>query len=416
MDIKIEARRGISRKHIPYIAATAFGLLIILWRVLGDHSPSVRADERTVTISEVAKGQFNDYARVSGQVQSIQVVQLSPLEGGIVERLIVEEGASVRKGNVIMVLSNPMLNLSILDSEAQLAEKQNFLRNTLVTMEQEKLSLRQERLQLDMDVARKERKYRQSEELYNESHIPREEYLQSKEDWELADRRRVLVIERQRQDSIYRTIQVEQMEESLGNMRRNMELIRQRVDNLEVKSPIDGEIGSLDVVPGQSVTMGQRVGQINDLSDFKVRSSIDEHYIDRVHAGLEASFERQGGNFPLKVRKVYPDVSNSSFKVDFIFTGDRPDNIRTGQTYYINLELGQPTESVIVPRGQFYQVTGGGWIFVVSEDGGRAVRREIRIGRQNPQYYEVLEGLEPGENVITSSYKSFGDNEVVILK
>ncbi len=416
MDIQLEKKRGIKAKHIPYLLGGALVLLVVGWRVLGDHSKSVRADLRTLTVSEAVLGEFNDYARINGQVQPISVVQLSPLEGGIVEHMVAEEGAAVKKGEVIVVLSNPSLHLSILDSEAQLAEKQNFLRNTQVTMEQEKLSLRQERLQLDIDVARKERKYRQSEELHREGHISKEDYLQAREDWELADRRRTLVIERQKQDSIYRTIQISQMEESLDNMRRNMTLIRQRIDNLNVKSPIDGEIGLLDVVLGQSVAMGQRIGQINDMADFKIQSSIDEHYIDRVRTNLPATFERQGQNFGLKVRKVYPEVRGGSFKVDLVFTGERPDNIRTGQTYYINLELGQPTEAVIIPRGQFYQTTGGAWIFVVTQDGTRAVKRTIRIGRQNPQYYEVLEGLQPDEKVITSSYDNFGENETLILK
>ncbi len=416
MDIQLEKKKGIRSKHLPYILGGAFIVFVAAWRIFGDHSRSVRADNRTVTISEAVAGEFNDYTRVNGQVQPISVVQLSPLEGGIVEQLVVEEGAKVKKGDVIVVLNNPSLHLSILDSEAQLAEKQNFLRNTQVMMEQEKLNLRQERLQLDIDVARKERKYRQSAELYNEGHIAKEDYLQAKEDWELADRKRVLVIERQKQDSIYRTIQIDQMEESLVNMHRNMTLIRQRIDNLNVKSPIDGEIGLLDVVLGQSVSMGSRIGQINDMTDFKIQSSMDEHYIDRVRPGLAATFDRQGQNFGLTLRKVYPEVRDGNFKVDFVFTGERPDNIRTGQTYYINLELGQPTEAVIIPRGQFYHATGGGWIFVVNQDGTRAVKRKIRIGRQNPQHYEVLEGLQPGEKVITSSYENFGDNETVILK
>ncbi len=416
MDIALEKKKGLKRKHIPYLIGGALLLAVVLWRLLGDHSSSYRADGRSIMISEVTKGQFNDYARVNGQVQPISTVQLSPLEGGIVEKLVVEEGSTVKKGDIIVMLSNPSLNLSILESEAQLAEKQNFLRNTLVTMEQERLNLRQERLQLDLDVTRKERKFRQNEELYKERHITQEDYLQSKEDWELADRKRKLVAERQKQDSIYRSIQVTQMEESLDNMKRNMVLIRERVENLSVKSPIDGELGLLNVVLGQSVAMGQSIGQISDLSGFKIQTSIDEHYIDRVRTGLNATFERQGQNFGLLVRKVYPEVRDGNFKTDFVFTGKRPDNIRIGQTYYINLELGQPTDALLIPRGAFYQATGGSWIFVVSEDGTRAHKRKITIGRQNPQYYEVLEGLNPGEKVVTSSYETFGENETLILK
>lgn len=416
MDIVLEKKKGLQKKHIPYVAGGAVLLLLLSWLIFADHSSSYKADTRTVTIGEVTRGQFNDYVRLSGQVQPITTVQLSPLEGGMVDRIVVEEGSMVRKGDVIVVLTNPNLALQILDADANLAEKQNMLRNTQVVMEQERLNLRQEQLQLDLEVARKKRTYEQNKRLDAEQLISHEVYLQSKEDWELAEERRALVMERQKQDEIYRRTQTEQMEESLDNMRRNMELIRQRVDNLHVKSPIDGELGLLDAVLGQSLASGQKIGQINDLSDFKVEASIDEHYIDQVRAGLSATFERQGSTFPLSVRRVYPEVRSGQFRTDFTFAGERPENIRAGQTYYINLELGEPTQAVMVPRGAFYQTTGGSWIFVVSKDGSRAVKRPIRIRRQNPQFYEVVEGLEPGERVITSSYESFGDNDVIILK
>ncbi|MGL5564030.1 MAG: efflux RND transporter periplasmic adaptor subunit, partial [Tannerellaceae bacterium] len=207
----------------------------------------------------------------------------------------------------------------------------------------------------------------------------------------------------------------DQMEESLQNMRENMFLIRRRVDNLVVKSPIDGQLGLLEVVPGQNVAMGQRIGQLNDLTDYKIEAMIDEHYIDRVRTDLEGTFDRQSNKYSIKVRKVYPEVRNGKFKTDLVFAGERPDNIRTGQTYYINLELGQPIHSVLIPKGTFFQSTGGSWIFVVDRDGSKAYRRKIKIGRQNPQYYEVTEGLEPGEQVIVTNYDSFKDNEVLIL-
>ncbi|MDD2293097.1 MAG: efflux RND transporter periplasmic adaptor subunit [Bacteroidales bacterium] len=418
MDIQIEKKKGVkalfTKKNLPYLLGVVV-LAFILWLILRDNSSTLKIDARTILVSEAVNGEFNDYVRVTGQVQPITTVQLSPLEGGIVERLVVEEGATVKKGDVIVVLSNNNLNLSILDSEAQLAEKQNFLRNTLITMEQERLSLRKEQLQLDLDVARKKRTFQQNDELYKSDLLAREVWLQSKEDYELAEKNRVLVIERQKQDSLYRKIQVEQMEESLDNMRRNMLLIRERVSNLKVKSPIDGELGLLDAVLGQSISAGAKIGQINDLSDYKVEAQIDEHYIDRVRSGLEASFERQNTQYRMKIRKVYPEVRNGQFKADFTFEGDRPDNIRSGQTYYLNLQLGQPTQAIIIPRGSFYQKTGGSWIYVVSEDGLRAYRRTIKIGRQNPQYYEVLEGLEAGEKVIVSSYDTYGDNDQLIL-
>ena len=418
MDIRIEKKKGLralfTRRGIPYLAGAIF-LLLVVWLLVRDHSSTLRIDARTISVGEVVRGEFNDYIRVTGQVQPITTVQLSPLEAGIVERLVVEEGASVRKGDVLVELSNTSLTLEILNSEAELAEKQNILRNTLISMEQQKLDLRLDKVQLDLDVERKRRTWQQNEELYRSNLIAREEWLQSKEDYELAAKKRELNIERQVQDSLYRTVQIEQMEDNLANMKRNMQLIRQRIDNLQVKSPIDGEVGLLDVVLGQSVSSGQKIGQVNDLSDYKVEAQIDESYIDRVRAGLDATFERQDTSFTMRLRKVYPEVRNGQFRADFTFAGAHPRNIRSGQTYYLHLELGQPTDAVIIPRGSFYQSTGGAWIYVLAPEGDRAYKRQIRIGRQNPQYYEVLEGLEPGERVIVSGYENYGANDVLIL-
>ena len=342
MDIRIEKKKGIralfTKKGIPYLAGALF-LVFVLWLLLRDNSSTLRVDARTISVGQVVSGEFNDYIRVTGQVQPITTVQLSPLEAGIVERLVVEEGTSVKKGDVLVVLSNTSLTLEILNSEAELAEKQNILRNTLISMEQE----------------------------------------------------------------------------NLDNMKRNMQLIRERIGNLNVKSPIDGEVGLLDIVLGQSVSTGQKIGQINDLSDYKVEAQIDESYIDRVRAGLEATFDRQGTDYKVRLRKVYPEVRSGQFRADFTFLGDHPENIRSGQTYYLHLELGQPTEAVIIPRGSFYQTTGGAWIYVLAPEGDKAYKRPIRIGRQNPQYYEVLDGLEPGERVIVSGYENYGSNDVLIL-
>jgi HlyD family secretion protein len=413
MDRKIEHKSKIRNKHIPWIAGGVFVLLVAGWLIFGEHRSSLRVDSRTVTIAEVKLGEFNDYVRVNGIVQPITTVQLTPLEGGIVQEIIIEEGSTVRKGDIIIRLSNPQLNISILESEASLAEKENFLRNTRVQMEQEKLTLRRERLNLDMEMERKKRKYEQAKALYDEKLSSKEEYLQAKEDYELAKKTADLVIERQYQDSIFRALQVDNMEINLHSMQRNMVLVRQRVGNLNIASAIDGELGLLDAVLGQSVSSGQKIGQINDLSDFKIEAMIDEHYIDRVMRGLTGSFERGGEKYEIKVAKVFPEVRGGQFRTWLTFTGARPDNIRTGQTYYINLQLGQPAQGIIIPRGAFYQTTGGNWIYVV--EGDKAVRRPVKIGRQNPQYYEVLEGLNPGEKVIVSSYEMYGNNEVLII-
>lgn len=419
MDIKLEKKTGwralLSKKSLPYLFGVLLAVLVA-WLLMKENASTLRVNTATLMVSSVEEGEFNDYVSLSGTVQPITTMQLSPLESGVVERIVAEEGTAVKAGDVILEMTNKQLSMQILQSEADLAEKQNILRNTLISMEQERLSLRQEMLQLDLEVARKMRAYEQNKELFKEELVARETYLQSKEDYELALARRSLVRERQKQDSLYRTVQVAQLDENLRSMQLNMQLIRERVGNLRVKAPIDGEVGMLNVVLGQTLSQGGAIGQINDLSAYKVTAMVDEHYIDRVVTGLTASFMRQDKGYDMLLKKVYPEVREGRFKIDLTFNGELPDNIRTGQTYNLNLQLGQPVEAVYIPRGAFFQKTGGRWIYVVDEAGGKAYRREIRIGRQNPRFYEVLDGLSKGEKVITSSYDNFGDNEVLILK
>ena len=416
MDRIIEKKRGLQKKHIPYIAGTAFVLIVLLWIIFGNHKSTLQVDTEDVTISNVTQGEFKDYVRLNGTVIPIQVVHISPEEGGVVMEKVAEEGQKVKKGDVIIRLSNSNLDLQILNAEAELAEKQNLLRNTQVAMQQDMLNNETELASLEMDVVRKRRAYEQNERLYGEKLISKETYLQAKEDYDLAKKKQTLIGERLKKDAQYRSIQMEQMEDNLANMQRNVVLVRDRKGKLEVRSTIDGELGLLDVELGQSITPGQTIGQVNDLNDFKIETQIDEHYIDRIKLGLSATFERDGKTHDLIVRKVYPEVRQGKFRADLVFEGIRPDNIRSGQTYYLNLELGKPTQTVLIPKGTFFQTTGGNWIFVLDKGGTTAYRRNIRIGRQNPQYYEVEEGLEPGERVITSGYEAFKDNEVLKLK
>ena len=419
MDKIIEKKTGwrvaFTKKALPWWLG-ALLLAFVIYLIARPNNKTLRVDKDTVTISSAVKGEFNDYIRISGRVQPMTTIQLSPQEGGIVEKILIEEGSPVKAGDAILILNNDNLDLQILNSEAELAEKENILRNTQIQMEQQKLDVRQNVLEYGTQVDRLKRAYEQQKALYEDKLIAKEDYLKAEEDYKLALQKYNLIRERSKQDSLYRGTQIDRMEESLENMLLNMSMIRKRKGNLIVKAPIDGELGLLDVVLGQSIASGTKIGQINSVGTYKVEAQIDEHYIDRVIAGLEATFERQGETFSTSIRKVYPEVRDGKFKADFKFDGEQPDNIRSGQTYYLNLQLGQPEEAVIIPRGSFYQKTGGKWIYVVNKEGTKAVKREIRIGRQNPQYYEVLEGLEPGEKVIISGYDSFGENEVLILQ
>ena len=415
MDRQIE-KESFLRRYAWYIAAAAALAALLVWIVLGTTANTMTVDAADITISDVTRGKFDDYVRLNGQVLPIQVVQISPEEGGIVREKVVEEGTRVRKGDVILRLSNSNLDLQILNAEAELAEKQNLLRNTQVAMQQDRLNNRTEQATLDTDCDRKRRAYEQNARLYKERLISKEVYLQSREDYNLARRKQSLISQRLKQDSLYRHVQMAQMEDNLDNMRKNVLLVRDRKNKLEVRSAIDGELGLLDVELGQNIAAGQNIGQINDLSDFKVQAQIDEHYIDRVRPGLSASFSRDGKTYRLRVRKVYPEVRNGTFRTDFVFVGERPAQMRSGQTFYVELALGKSQQATLIPRGTFFQTTGGNWIFVLDKSGRKAYRRNISIARQNPQYYEVTDGLEPGERVITSGYEAFKDNEVLVIK
>lgn len=412
----IERKRGIRMRHVPYIAAGTFVLVVLLWIVFGNHQSTLRVDVDDVTLADVTRGEFKDYVRINSTVIPIQVVHISPEEGGIVVEKVAEEGQRVNRGDVIVRLSNSSLDMQILNAEAELAEKQNLLRNTQVAMQQDRLGNETELASLEMDVARKRRGFEQNERLYGERLVSKEAFIQAKEDYDLAQRKLKLVGERLKKDAQYRSIQMEQMEDNLENMQRNVVLVRERKSKLDVRSTIDGELGLLDVELGQSISSGQTIGQVNDLSDFKIEARIDEHYIDRVRVGLSATFERDGKTYALTVRKVYPEVREGKFRTDLVFVGTRPSNMRAGQTFYLNLELGSPIQAVLIPKGTFFQTTGGNWIFVLDKSGSTAYRRNISIGRQNPQYYEIEDGLEPGERVIISGYEAFKDNDVLKLK
>ena len=417
MDIELKKKKYIlPRKYWPWAGGGLLVIVILVWLATLNFSSTLRVDRRGLNIGTVENAQFDDYVSVDGSVVPIQVVQISPEEGGVVLEKTVEEGVHVKKGDVIVRLNNSNLDLEILNAESELAEKQNMLRSTQLSMEQDNLNNRNEALQLKMDVQTKRRAYKHQAALQKEELNSREEYLKAKEDYELAVQKEELIQQRLKKTNELNRSQVAQMTGDLASMRKNVELVRQRKAKLDVRSTIDGEIGLLDVELGQSISPGQKIGVINDLSDYKVEAQVDEHYIDRVHTGLQATFEQNGRKYRLRVRKVYPEVREGRFKIDFVFRGERPKNIRTGQTYYVDLQLGEAKKAIIIPKGTFYSVTGGSWIFVLDKDGRKAYRRKIRIGRQNPQYYEVLEGLEPGEKVIVSGYESYKDNEILVLE
>ncbi len=416
MDRKIEKKKGIRPKHLIY-AAVAIAFVFLLIKILKDANVSTfKVDADKITIEEVQHGEFNDYIRTNGTVEPISTIYLDAEEGGQVKERLIEEGADLKKGDVILVLENRSLYQEIMNSESNLAQKQNMLRQTRISFESSRIESKRLLLNSEFDLIKKKRNFGQQEALYKDELASKEDYLQAKEDYEFAFEMQKINKMKSENDSMIMATEMIQLEEDLTKMQKTLDLVYERLDNLNVKAPVDGQLGMLDAEVGQSIGRGTRIGQINVLTDYKIKALIDEHYIDRVRAGLSATFERQNSLFNLMVKKVYPEVRNSQFQIDLVFTDERPDNIRTGQTYYINLQLGQPEQSLLVSLGGFFNSTGGQWIYVVDPSGGFATKREIRIGRKNPKYYEVLSGLEAGEKVVTSGYDLFGDNDKLILR
>lgn len=416
MDKQIEKKKGIQKKHILWAAGALLFIGLVLKVSLGSHQSVYRTERDKLTISAVTQAQFNDYITVIGQVEPISTIFLDVEEGGKIEDIYIEEGEMLKKGDVILKLSNSDLKTSIMNSESQLAYHANEMRNTQIQMEQQQIQNKRQKLQMNLQVVRAKRKYSQYQRLFNEELIAKEDYIQAKEEFDLAIKEQELTMQKLIQDSIFRNNQKRSMDESLSNTRLSFQMARKRLDNLYVKAPVDGQLGLLDAEIGQSISRGQRLGLVHVLTNFKITAQIDEHYIDRVKRKLLASFERNNTDFKLSIKKVYPEVRSGQFKVDLVFTGERPENIRTGQTYHIKLQLGQPEESILIPRGGFFQSTGGQWVYVLNENETEAFKRNIKIGKQNPKYYEILEGLIPGEKVITSSYDLFGDNDRIVLR
>lgn len=415
MDSKIERKHLLSKKTAYIIIGSTALLTGLLAFIFRDTSSSMNVDKEALTISTVKEGKFNDYIRVVGQVIPDHIIYLDAIEGGRVEERLIEEGAQVKAGDVILRLSNPLLNIGILQSEADLAYQENELRNTRLNMEQEHLSLKQERIALDKDLTQKKRRFEQYARLYQKNLLAHEDYLQAREDYNAASEQLEVLDERIRQDKLLRDNQLQSLNENIRNIKKSLLLVHERLENLKIKAPVDGQLGNMEAQIGQSIAQGERIGQVIT-PELKVEAKIDEHYVERIHPGLSADFEREGKKYALRMTKVYPEVQDGQFRTDLHFIADRPANIRAGQTYHLDLQLGDPTEAVLIPRGGFYQSSGGEYVYVVDEEEKSARRRPIRLGRQNPLYYEVLEGLNPGEKIITSGYDLFGNNERLNLR
>ncbi len=416
MDIQLEKKKGLRPKHYGYIALGAL-LLFVGWKLaFGSSKSTFRTEKERLSISEVASGKFDDYITINGNVAPIATIYMDAYEGGRVSEKLIEEGAMVKKGDIILTLENMNLYEQILASESNLALKQNDLRSTRLTFDARQVEGRRSLATTSTDLQRLKRNYEQNEALYADELISKEVYLTSKENYQLAQKQFEIVKLQTEQDDELRKTSLAGLDTDLQRMKKTLSMVYERLDHLNVRAPADGQLGFLDAEIGQNISQGQRIGQINVLTDFKIEAAIDEHYIDRVKRDLSATLERNGKEYELRLRKVYPEVRNGRFNVDLVFTGDKPETIRAGQSYNIRLQLGASNDALLLPKGGFFQSTGGQWVFVVDPNGNEAIKRNIRVGKQNTRYFEVLEGLQPGEQVITSNYDSFGEAERIVLK
>ena len=416
MDRKLEKKGFLSRKNIWYIVFGALMLTVLGVIIFGDKSSKYNVDVSRITIEEVKHDVFQDYITVQGTVEPITTIYLDAVEGGSVQEILIEEGNMVKKGDVIIRLLNDNLLLEITNSEAQVVRAINELRTARLQMDQTRLNYKQQIIELHMTVAQAKRLYASNTILREEDHISREEFDQSRESYESTQELYDLVLANFKNDSIYRSIQISSLEVSVKSMEASMEIIQRRMDNLNIKATADGELASLNPEIGEVVIYGTRVGTINILDSYKLRVDIDEHYIARITRGLTGECDFASTPYSGVITKIYPEVAGGRFAVDMVFTEEVPEQIRIGQTSRIRLQLGESKEGVLLTKGGFYQTTGGQWVFVLDETEEFAIKRDISIGRQNPRYYEVLGGLEPGEKVIVSSYQNYADHDKLILK
>ncbi|WP_190810254.1 efflux RND transporter periplasmic adaptor subunit [Flagellimonas sp. S3867] len=416
MDIKLEKKRGLKPKHYGYIALGLLALFTGYKLIFASSVSTYRTDKERLSIAQVTEGKFDDYITINGNVAPIATIYMDAYEGGRVSEKLIEEGTMVKKGDIILKLENMGLYEQILASESNLALKQNDLRSTRLNFDSRQVEGRRSLATAEYDLQRLKRNYEQNEALYKEELISKEEYLLSKENYELSIKQHEIVKLQTEQDNEMRKTSLAGLDTDLSRMKKTLSMVYERLDHLNVRAPADGQLGFLDAEIGQNISQGERIGQINVLTDFKIEAEIDEHYIDRVKRDLSATLERNDKEYELRLRKVYPEVRSGRFKVDLVFTGEKPETIRAGQSYNIRLQLGASSDALLLPKGGFFQSTGGQWVFVVGTDGNEALKRNIRIGKQNSRYFEVLEGLQPGEAVITSNYDSFGTAERIVLK
>lgn len=416
MDKKIE-KKQISRKQVTLFTIAGILLLVFLYNfIFADSRSQLQVDSQRLFIHEVQEGNFQEFIDVSATIQPIRTTILDAIEGGVVQRVYRESGEMVEAGDTVLVLANSALQLSVMQQEAGIYDQINNVRNSRLNLEQNHLRLREELADAQTRLDLLSPRFKRDSSLYAQGLISLQEFEETRENYRFQQMRYQLNYESFRKDSLQMINQLQQLDNSEERMWRSLDGIQQIMDNLVVTAPIGGQLSTIELNQGQSISQGEQIGQIDQLDGYKVRAGIDEFYLARVSAGLRGTFEYAGNRHELEITRVFPVVQDGQFEVDMNFTGEIPDGLRRGQTVRVRLELGDPATALLLERGGFYQQTGGNWVFVVNDDGSRAYRQPVRLGRGNANYFEILDGLQPGDKVITSSYETFGDAEVLVLE
>ena len=416
MDRKVKVNKWPAKRIAGIVVATAFVGAVIYMAIFGDHSAKLNVQVERITISEVIRGPFQEFIVQRGTVLPFQTHYIDALEGGQVEEIFLEEGAMVEKGTPILKLTNPNTEQRVMNQEATLFEQITNMENTRLTLEARAIDNHQALMRSELDLQRTEREFNRIQKLYDGKLASEDQYQTAKENFAHTKKLKEFMIQTVRQDSIFKISRLAALEKSAASLQFQLDNVRRPLENLTIRAPISGQLSQLNADIGATISPGIRIGQVDVLDTYKLTVPVDEFYIARITTGLKGKVELAGKTYELQIRRVFPEVQDGQFEVDMVFTSDVPPEIRRGQTLQIKLELDAPSEALLLTRGGFYQTTGGNWVFVVDDSGTEAVRRDVRIGRQSPDYFEVLEGLIPGERVVTSSYENYEEIDKLILK
>lgn len=416
MDRAIKKKKWTPQRIGLGIAALAFAAFSVYSIALAGRQSSLNVNREKITVSKVERGVFDEFIVVTGVVQPLKTYQLDAIEGGYVAQKLLDGGATVKQGDLILKLENQRLTMDFVNRETEMYRLINELENTRLRLKQDKFTLRRTLSELDYQIQQAKDDHDRNAKLFADAIISQQEFTRTRILYERLTQQREIEIENQKFQEENSLVQIKQLEGTLERTRTNLTMMKQNLENLSVKAPVSGLLSRVDVEIGASITAGQNIGQIDDLNGFKMRVEVDEHYISRIFPGLEGSFDFSGATTKLVVNKVYPEVRNGRFEVDMTFEKKIPEGIRRGQSVPVRLQLGKPAEATLLPTGGFFSDTGGNWVYVLNESGSKAEKRNISLGRKNPQFFEVLSGLEAGEQVITSSYENFGDKDILNLQ